>query len=130
MLAAALFLVLALGAWLDQPRELVSPSGIIQGASYADVHARMPAALALTVAALVGAVLAAATRIGRSHAALLVGGRRSTCVVLLGGEGYAAVLQRFVVAPERAGARDAVHRTQHRGDARRRSRSTASRSAS
>ena len=37
-LAAALFLVLALGAWLGRLQEIVSPSGIIQGASYADVH--------------------------------------------------------------------------------------------
>ena len=54
-LAAAFFLVLALGAWLGRLQEIVSPSGIIQGASYADVHARMPAALALMAAALVGA---------------------------------------------------------------------------
>ena len=45
-LAAALFLVLALAAWLSRVQEIVTPSGIIQGASYADVHARMPAALA------------------------------------------------------------------------------------
>ena len=50
-LAAAFFLVLALGAWLSRVQEIVMPSGIIQGASYADAHARMPAALALTVAA-------------------------------------------------------------------------------
>ena len=49
-LAAAFFLVLALGAWLSRVQEIVMPSGIIQGASYADAHARMPAALALTVA--------------------------------------------------------------------------------
>ena len=41
-------------------QEIVSPSGIIQGASYTDVHARMPAALALAAAALVGAALAVA----------------------------------------------------------------------
>ena len=64
ILAATLFLVLALGAWLDQPRQLVSASGIIQGASYTDVHARIPAALALTVASLVGAVLAVALCLG------------------------------------------------------------------
>ena len=50
-LAAAFFLVLAFGAWLSRVQEIVNPSGIIQGANYADAHARMPAALALTVAA-------------------------------------------------------------------------------
>ena len=39
MLAAALFVVLALGAWLDQPARSSRVGGIIQGASYTDVHA-------------------------------------------------------------------------------------------
>src|SRR4029450_13318085 len=49
-LASALFVVLALGAWLSRLQEIVEPSGIIQGASYADAHARMPAGLALMLA--------------------------------------------------------------------------------
>src|SRR4029450_4442142 len=44
-LAAAMFVVMALGAWLSRLEELITPSGIIQGASYADVFARMPADL-------------------------------------------------------------------------------------
>ena len=98
VLAAALFLVLALGAWLDQPRQLVTSSGIIQGASYADVHARMPAALALAAAAVAGAVLAAALRVGRASWGLLAGAGLYA-VVLVGGGLYASFLQRFVVTP-------------------------------
>ena len=48
------------------------PSGIIQGASYADAHARMPAALALTAAALVAAGLAGGGRGDRPLARLLI----------------------------------------------------------
>ena len=67
LLAAAFFLLLALGAWLDVPRQLVSTSGIIQGASYTDVHARIPAAVALAVAALAGTVLCLLHAAGRAR---------------------------------------------------------------
>jgi len=97
-LAAAFFLVLALGAWLSRLNEIVTTSGIIQGASYADVHARMPAALALIAAALVAAGLAAASAVGGSKR-LLIAGAALYAVTLLGGEGYASMLQRFAVTP-------------------------------
>jgi uncharacterized membrane protein (UPF0182 family) len=98
LLAAALFLVLALGAWLDQPRALVTTSGIIQGASYADVHGRMPAALALMVVSLVGAGLAVMHAIGRARWALPLAAALYV-IVLIGGGVYGTFLQRFVVSP-------------------------------
>ena len=52
LLAAAFLLLLAFGAWLGRAEYLVQPSARIHGASYADVHARMPVALVLAVAAL------------------------------------------------------------------------------
>ncbi len=97
-LAAAFFLVLALGAWLGRLHEIVMPSGIIQGASYADVHARMPAALALAAAAVVAAGLAAASA-ARNSRRLLIAGAALYGITLLGGEGYATMLQRFAVTP-------------------------------
>jgi uncharacterized membrane protein (UPF0182 family) len=98
VLGASLFVVLAIGAWLDQPRQLVTPAGIIQGASYTDVHARMPAAIVLMLASLVGAVLCGMHALGRVRwalpaAAALYG------VALVGGSIYAILLERFVVAP-------------------------------
>ncbi|MCC7034992.1 MAG: UPF0182 family protein [Acidobacteria bacterium] len=97
-LVAGLFLVLALAAWLSRAQYMVLPSGIIQGASYADVEARMPAALVLALAALAGAGLAAtAAATGRTR--LLVGAALLYGAVLLGGQAYAGLLQRFVVAP-------------------------------
>jgi uncharacterized membrane protein (UPF0182 family) len=97
-LASALFVVLALGAWLSRLQEIVEPSGIIQGASYADAHARMPAALALMLASIVAAGLAATTAIGRSNRHVITGAALYV-LVLLGGEGYAGLLQRFAVTP-------------------------------
>ena len=97
-LAAALFLVLALGAWLGRLQEIVEPSGIIQGASYADAHARMPAALALMLASIVAAGLSVATALGRSNRHVITGAALYA-IVLLGGEGYASMLQRFAVTP-------------------------------
>jgi uncharacterized protein len=97
-LAAAFFLVLAFGAWLSRLQEMINPSGIIQGASYADAHARMPAALALTVAAVVGAGLCVAAAMTRSMRYLILAAA-IYAVTLLAGEGYASALQRFAVTP-------------------------------
>src|SRR5262245_21585077 len=58
ILAAALLVVLGLAAWLQIPQLLTTSSGAVFGASYTDVHARMPALRALMVAAFVGAGLA------------------------------------------------------------------------
>jgi hypothetical protein len=97
-LAAALFLVLALGAWLGRLHEIIAPSGIIQGASYADVYGRMPAALVLAIAALAAAALSAATAMTGALRHLITGAA-IYAIVLLGGEGYASMLQRFAVTP-------------------------------
>jgi uncharacterized protein len=97
-LAASLFLILALGAWLDQPRQLLTASGVVQGGSYADVHARMPAALALTAASLIGVLLSIAYALGRFTWGLAAAAGLYA-VVLVGGSLYATVIQRFVVAP-------------------------------
>ena len=99
MLAAAGFLVLALGAWLDQPRQLISPSGIIQGASYADVHARMPAALALAAAALVGAVLSLVYALGRDALGTRRGGGPLRRRAGRWRTSTPRFIQRFVVSP-------------------------------
>jgi uncharacterized protein len=97
-LVAALFVVLALSAWIARAQFLVLPSGIIQGAGYADVQARMPAALALAAASLVGAALAVAAAITR-RSLWLVAGAVLYGAVLVGGQVYAGLLQRFVVSP-------------------------------
>ena len=98
VLAAALLLVLAFGAWLDVPRLLLTTSGLIHGATNADVAVMIPALRVLLVAALIGAGLAVAQiRIASwwpliSAAALYI-------VVSIGGTAAAALMQRFVIGP-------------------------------
>ncbi len=97
-LAAALFLVLALSAWMGRAEYLTEPSGIIQGARYADVRARMPAAFIQMIAALAGAALAVVAALsGRTR--LLIVGAVVYVLTLIGGQVYGSVLQRFAVAP-------------------------------
>ncbi len=116
LLVALVLVLLAAGAWLDRPRILLTPTGIIRGAGYTDVHARLPFALAEMFAALAGAALAAAYAFtGRQTAAIAAAVLYG--VVALGGQIYATAIQRFVVSAQRAGARGAVHPIQHRGDA-------------
>jgi len=98
MLAAIFFVLLALGAWLGRFELLVHSAGIIYGASYADVYARMPIALALTVVALLGAALAVLHGLGRRNWPIPVA-IALYLIVSIGGEGYATLLQRFVVTP-------------------------------
>ena len=74
------------------------PSGIIQGGTYADVQARMPAALALAAASMIGAGLAALAAV-RQQSRWLVVGAALYGAVLVGGQVYAGLIQRFVVSP-------------------------------
>ncbi len=98
LLLAVLFLLMAAGAYLDVPRQLVTPSGIIYGASYVDVYARLPLLRASV------AVLAACAGLAVYHAFAarlwpLVLAFGLYFAVWLGGAVYAAATQRFVVAP-------------------------------
>ncbi len=98
-LAALLFLVLGFGAWLQIPQLLTSTAGNMTGATYADVHARMPGLRVLVGAALLSAALALwqAFTVGRLRAIVAAAGLYF--VVSIGGMAYAATIQRFVVAP-------------------------------
>ena len=58
LLAVCWLAIIAAGAWLAIPEMLTAPSGLITGATYVDVHARMPAAWALVVVAVIGMLLA------------------------------------------------------------------------
>src|SRR5690606_22868071 len=97
-LAAAFFAVLALAAWMSRAGYLTEPSGIIQGARYADVHAHMPAAFLLLLTALAGIVLSVAAAIG-GRTRLLVVAAAVYALTLIGGQVYGSLIQRFAVAP-------------------------------
>ena len=97
LLAAAFLLLLAVGAWLDIPRSLTTPAGIVHGVSYTDVAARFPVARALAGVSLLGAVLAVVAAYGRMTPLFIAIGLY--LLVSFGGAGYAAAVQRFLVAP-------------------------------
>jgi uncharacterized protein len=98
LLVASFLLLLAWGAWLHRAEHLVQTSGLLHGASYSDVYGRMPAALALVAAGIVGAALAVVHALGPRNwpipvAIALYG------MVSIAGEGYSGLLQRFSVTP-------------------------------
>jgi uncharacterized membrane protein (UPF0182 family) len=97
-LAAGLLAVLAFGVYLAIPATLTEASGIVHGASNADVEARLPALRLLLVAALAGCVLALYQTVSRKlwPIGAAVG---LYLAVSLGGTAYTALVQRFVVAP-------------------------------
>jgi uncharacterized protein len=99
LLAVAVLVVLGLGAWLQIPQLLTSASGVVTGAAYADVHARMPALRLLMVAAFVGAALVAWHAVSGRRLWPLGAAAGLYIAVSIGGTAYAAVIQRFVVAP-------------------------------
>src|SRR5258706_2810494 len=117
LLAAVFFVLLAIGAWLGRFELLIHPAGVIYGASYADVYGRMPTAAVLAGVSILGVVLAIVHALTRRNWPIPV------AVVLyllvnIGGEGYSAMLQRFVVTPNEQ-AREAPF-IQHNIDATRR----------
>jgi uncharacterized membrane protein (UPF0182 family) len=99
LLVAVFLLVLAFGAWLQLPQLLTSASGIVAGANYVDVHARMPATRVLMGAALAGAAIAAWSAANARGIGRLVAAAALYLVVMFGGAAYATIIQRFVVAP-------------------------------
>ena len=99
LLAAGLLLVLAFGAWLQVPDVMTARSGVVWGASYVDVHARMPALRVLSGAAVLGAAIAVWAAFSRRGVLRLVLAGALYVLVALAGSAYAAVIQRFVVAP-------------------------------
>lgn len=98
LLAALLLLLFACSAWLGIPKLMISPGGIVHGAAYADVHARLPMQWVLVAVALIGAALAAWQATQAKYWPLLTAFGLCVGVIVLG-NGYAALLQRFVVTP-------------------------------
>ncbi|PYP99686.1 MAG: hypothetical protein DMF82_24130, partial [Acidobacteria bacterium] len=77
---------------------LTRQAGILFGATYVDIHARVPALRVLIAAAVVAAVVSVVEAV-RGRVRYLLVAAALYLVVLLGGEVYASLLQRFVVAP-------------------------------
>jgi uncharacterized membrane protein (UPF0182 family) len=105
LLGAGVFLVLAFSAYLAVPHLLtdVAGSGIVHGASYADVTARIPAFRILSVVAIGAALLsvyqAFSPRLWPIPLAVVL-----YLMTAIGGSFYAAAIQRFVVTPNEQAA--------------------------
>jgi uncharacterized membrane protein (UPF0182 family) len=97
VLIAAVFAILAAQAWLAPAQQLLEPSGLIFGASYADVAVRIPAARLLFGVSIVAAVMSLGSARGSLRPLLVAIG--VYVVTSIGGEVVASAVQRFVVVP-------------------------------
>ena len=98
ILASALFVVCAFETYLDVPRILTTPAGIIHGAANVDVAVRIPALRVLMAAALAGAALALYQAVSVSWWPIVTAAALYVAVAA-GGSATAAVMHRFVIAP-------------------------------
>jgi uncharacterized protein len=97
--AALLLIVLGFGAWLQIPQLLTGTTGNMTGATYSDVHARMPALWVLVGAATLSAALALWQALTAGRLWPLAAAVGLYVIVMFGGKAYASTIQRFVVAP-------------------------------
>ena len=99
LIVAGLFLLLAWGAYLDVPRLLTTPSGIVHGASYVDVALRAPVFRLVLFVALLGVGLSALTAF-TSRNLPIIAAVGLYALVAVGGNLAAFGLQRLVVTPD------------------------------
>ncbi len=99
LLGSAMFLLLAWGAYLDMPRVLITPAGIVHGASYVDVAARLPVFRVLMAVSVLaaGAMAYAAMSATTWPVAVSIGGY---LIVWIGGGAVSFLLQQLVVTPD------------------------------
>ncbi len=99
LLGAVLLGLKAVGFWLDRYEVLLSPGGLVYGATYTDVNAALPALGVLTVLAVVAA-LACLLQIARPGLRIVAVGVAILAAVWVVGLGvYPSFLQRFRVTP-------------------------------
>ncbi len=98
LLVSLLLLLLAFGTWLDGPRMLLTDSGVLFGAGYADIHARLPF-IRVKLFILIAAAIMAALHAVMSRRWLLPSGLALYVATVLAGGLYAGFLQRFFVTP-------------------------------
>ena len=99
MLGSLVFLVLAFNSFVGMHAVLTSTEGLVAGATYVDVHARIPAMKLQVALALVAAALLAANVFVRRGLLAVSGIGAYLAAAVLGGAVYPALLHKFVVAP-------------------------------
>ena len=98
-LIAALFLLLAAGAYLDMPRTLTTPAGLIHGASYVDVVVGIPTLRILMVVSVVAAGAATYAALSATTWPVMAA-VAGYLIVWIGGGGVAVLVQQLVVTPD------------------------------
>ncbi|MEZ4255963.1 MAG: UPF0182 family protein [Polyangiales bacterium] len=98
-LGACLFLVLAGDAAVDILGLLRSNMGRVEGASYVDVHARLPALRALVVVSVAGAVLVFVAARADRRQPLLLAAALYAGVLFVGVRGIPALVHQYTVVP-------------------------------
>jgi len=98
VLASLLFLALAFNSFVGMHAILVSTRGLVAGATYVDVNARLPLLNPQIGLAVVAAALILANIFVR-RTLLVVAGVGAYLVVAVAGVVYPALLHKFVVAP-------------------------------
>ena len=117
VLLGLIMLAKAWGYYLGRFDLLSSDRGVVQGASYTDVNAQLPALNFLMIAALICAVLFLVNIRVRLWSLPVIALALLAVVSVLLGTAYPAFVQRFRVAPQEFQQRRAVHRRQHQGHA-------------
>jgi len=98
-IGAALFLLLAYGAWLASAHLVISQEGLVAGAGYTDVHARLPAIRVHLAVAVVGAVMIGFSATRERLVFVITPVLLYGLVFLLGRLLYPAIIQTYVVEP-------------------------------
>jgi uncharacterized membrane protein (UPF0182 family) len=100
VLLGLIVLIKAWGYYLGRFDLLVSPRGVVTGASYTDVHAQKPALMVLMIIAVACAILFVANIRFRGWALPVIGIGLLALVSIVAGGIVPAVVQRFQVGPQ------------------------------
>jgi len=98
LLASVIFILLAFSAYLSRYDLLFSSNNVFSGASYADIHARLPMLALLTIAAAIGALLWIVCALTAKKRAGLIAIALYVIVLVLQGL-YPFLIQKFIVDP-------------------------------
>ena len=99
VLGSLLFLVLAFNTFVGMHAVLTSTQGLVAGATYTDIHARLPAMKLQIALAVVAAALILANIFVRRGMLVVSGIGAYLVAAVVGGAVYPALLHKFVVAP-------------------------------
>jgi len=99
VVGSLIFLVLAFNGFVGMHATLYGTRGLVAGATYLDVNARLPVAYPQILLAVVAAILLLVNVFVRRNGLVVAGIGAYVLVAVVGGSVYPALLHKFVVAP-------------------------------